>query len=107
MHSQASTQIAQALFDAFNAHDLDRLEALTSDGFLGIGTDSWCFGSLASSLTALSPGRFLVALCAASVDCECAARKSMVNCRRQTFRPRGVSGLPRRERSRVGRFRRP
>src|SRR2546425_2478684 len=40
MHSQASTQIAQALFDAFNAHDLDRLEALTSDGFLGIGPDS-------------------------------------------------------------------
>src|SRR2546428_13780133 len=40
MHSQASAQIAQALFDAFNAHDLDRLEALTSDGFLGIGPDS-------------------------------------------------------------------
>src|SRR5437867_13439716 len=40
MHSQASTQIAQALFDAFNAHDLDRLEALTSDGLLGIGPDS-------------------------------------------------------------------
>jgi len=28
------------LFDAFNAHDLDRLEALTSEGFLGIGPDS-------------------------------------------------------------------
>src|SRR2546427_1730037 len=40
MHSQDSAQIAQALFDAFNAHDLDRLEALTSDGFLGIGPDS-------------------------------------------------------------------
>src|SRR5207245_4920068 len=40
MHSQNSAQIAQALFDAFNAHDLDRLEALTSDGFLGIGPDS-------------------------------------------------------------------
>src|SRR2546422_3274850 len=40
MHSQASAQIAQTLFDAFNAHDLDRLEALTSDGFLGIGPDS-------------------------------------------------------------------
>src|SRR2546428_4548476 len=40
MHTQASAQIAQALFDAFNAHDLDRLEALTSDGFLGIGPDS-------------------------------------------------------------------
>src|SRR3989475_10683518 len=40
MHSQASAQIAQALFDAFNAHDLDRVEALTSDGFLGIGPDS-------------------------------------------------------------------
>src|SRR2546422_9635427 len=40
MHSQDSAQIAEALFDAFNAHDLDRLEALTSDGFLGIGPDS-------------------------------------------------------------------
>src|SRR2546430_14741600 len=40
MHTQDSAQIAQALFDAFNAHDLDRLEALTSDGFLGIGPDS-------------------------------------------------------------------
>ena len=40
MHSQASAQVAQTLFDAFNAHDLDRLEALTSDGFLGIGPDS-------------------------------------------------------------------
>jgi steroid delta-isomerase-like uncharacterized protein len=40
MHSQASIQTAQALFDAFNAHDLDRLEAMTSDGFLGIGPDS-------------------------------------------------------------------
>ncbi len=40
MHSQNSAQIAQSLFDAFNAHDLDRLEALTSDGFLGIGPDS-------------------------------------------------------------------
>ncbi len=40
MHSQDSAQIAQALFDAFNAHDLDRLEALTSEGFLGIGPDS-------------------------------------------------------------------
>src|SRR6266705_6164565 len=40
MHSQDSAQIAEAVFDAFNAHDLDRLEALTSDGFLGIGPDS-------------------------------------------------------------------
>src|SRR2546425_9737359 len=40
MHSQDSAQIAEALFDAFNAHDLDRVEALTSDGFLGIGPDS-------------------------------------------------------------------
>src|SRR3989441_3872636 len=40
MHSQDSAQIAEAMFDAFNAHDLDRLEALTSDGFLGIGPDS-------------------------------------------------------------------
>src|SRR3989441_2664724 len=40
MHSQDSAQIAEALFDAFNAHDLDRLEGLTSDGFLGIGPDS-------------------------------------------------------------------
>src|SRR2546428_3751518 len=40
MHNQDSAQIAEALFDAFNAHDLDRLEALTSDGFLGIGPDS-------------------------------------------------------------------
>src|SRR3989454_2857503 len=40
MHTQDSAQIAQALFDAFNAHDLDRLEGLTSDGFLGIGPDS-------------------------------------------------------------------
>ena len=40
MQTQDSLQTAQALFDAFNAHDLDRLEALTSDGFLGIGPDS-------------------------------------------------------------------
>jgi steroid delta-isomerase-like uncharacterized protein len=40
IHGQATAQIAQALFDAFNAHDLDRLEALTSEGFLGIGPDS-------------------------------------------------------------------
>src|SRR2546428_12028433 len=40
MHNQDSAQIAEAMFDAFNAHDLDRLEALTSDGFLGIGPDS-------------------------------------------------------------------
>src|SRR2546425_6894827 len=30
-----------------------------SRAFAGIGTDSWCFDSSASSLTALSPSRFL------------------------------------------------
>src|SRR3989442_5236085 len=40
MHSQASAQVDQTLFDGFSGHDLDRLEALTSDGFLGIGPDS-------------------------------------------------------------------
>src|SRR5207245_2616627 len=40
MHSQDSAQLAPSLFAASNAHELDRLEALTSDGFLGIGPDS-------------------------------------------------------------------
>ena len=38
--TEESVRIAHDLLDAFNAHDLERLEKLTSDGFLGIGPDS-------------------------------------------------------------------
>ncbi len=39
-HSNESIRVAKELFDAFNAHDLDRLEDLASDGFVGIRPDS-------------------------------------------------------------------
>src|SRR3989442_5506912 len=55
MHSQDSAQIAEAMFDAFNAHDLDRLEALTSDGFLELGRTARTSGWVVEAGGAVGP----------------------------------------------------
>lgn len=40
MSTEESLRIAEELYEAFNAHDLDRVEESTSESFVGVGPDS-------------------------------------------------------------------